>query len=113
MAANVAVNPADIVREALEVVGMNNIGNVNTRQTTRFMNANQLVDMTDFKTLYVSNVKEMVKQYQRVAGATALGIRVQNNLQGLMWYARDKDRRGLTVDVAVLNEDVLNEARET
>jgi len=112
-AANVAVNPADIVRDALQIVGISNNGNVNTRQTTRFMNANQLVDINDFKTLIdVTNVKEMVKQYQRVAGATALGIRVQNNLQGLIWYARDKERRGLTIDVADLNEDVLNEARE-
>ena len=107
-----AIVAADIVRQALEIVGINNTGNVNTRQTTRFMNANQLDEMTDFKTLDVSNVKEMVKQYQRVAGATALGIRVQNNLQGLIWYARDKERRGLTVDVAVLNEDILIEARE-
>ena len=114
MAANVAanVNPADIVREALDVVGMNNIGNVNTWQTTRFMNANQLDDMADFKSLDVSQVKEMVKQYQRVAGATALGIKVQNNLQGLIWYARDRDRRGLTIDVVDLDEDLLSEACE-
>ena len=85
MAANVVVNPADIVRDALDVVGMSNIGNINTRQTTRFMNANQLDDMDDFNFKYidVSDMKEMVKQYQKAPGSTALGIRVQNNLQGL------------------------------
>jgi hypothetical protein len=112
MAANVVANPADIVRDALEVVGMNNIGNVNTRQTTRFMNANQLEDMDVFKFIDVSHVKEMVKQYQKAPGSTALGIRVQNNLQGLIWHAHDRDRRGLTIDVANLNEDILSDARE-
>jgi hypothetical protein len=107
MAANVVVNPADIVRDALDVVGMSNIGNINTRQTTRFMNANQLDDMDDFKYIDVSHVKEMVKQYQKAPGSTALGIRVQNNLQGLIWLARDKGRQGLTIDVANLNEDIL------
>ena len=38
-AANVVVDPADIVRDALQIVGISNNGNVNTRQTTRFMNA--------------------------------------------------------------------------
>ena len=112
MAANVVVNPADIVRDALDVVGMSNIGNINTRQTTRFMNANQLDDMDDFKYIDVSHVKEMVKQYQKAPGSTALGIRVQNNLQGLIWHAHDRDRRGLTIDVANLNEDILSDARE-
>ena len=114
MAANVAanINPADVVRDVLSIVGMNNNGNVNTRQTTRFMLANQLDDIDDFMSLHASQVKEMVKQYQRVAGATPMGIRVQNNLQGLIWYARDKARRSLTIDVANLNEDLLNESRE-
>ena len=114
VAANVAanINPADVVRDVLSIVGMNNNGNVNTRQTTRFMLANQLNDIDDFMSLHASQVKEMVKQYQRVAGATPMGIRVQNNLQGLIWYARDRARRGLTIDVANLNEDLLNESRE-
>ena len=114
VAANVAanINPADVVRDVLSIVGMNNNGNVNTRQTTRFMLANQLNDIDDFMSLHASQVKEMVKQYQRVAGATPMGIRVQNNLQGLIWYARDRARRGLTIDVANLDEDLLNESRE-
>ena len=91
VAANVAanINPADVVRDVLSIVGMNNNGNVNTRQTTRFMLANQLNDIDDFMSLHASQVKEMVKQYLRVAGAQPMGIKVQNNLQGLIWYARD------------------------
>jgi len=67
------------------------------------MNANQLNEMNDFKSIDVSHLKEMVKQYQKAPGSTALGIRVQNNLQGLIWLACDKERQGLTIDVANLN----------
>ena len=114
MAANVAanINPADVVRDALNIVGLNNNGNVNTRQTTRFMIANQLDEIDDFMSLHPLQVKEMVKQYQRVAGATPMGIKAQNNLQGLIWYARDRARRSLTINVGDLNEDLLNESRE-
>ena len=76
------------------------------------MNANQLDDIDDFMSLHPLQVKEMVKQYQRVAGATPMGIKAQNNLQGLIWYARDRARRSLTIDVGDLNEDLLNESRE-
>ena len=39
-----------------------------------------------------------------------MGIRVQNNLQGLIWHARDMLRQNNTIDVANLDVDLLEAA---
>lgn len=107
-----AANPDDIVRDVLQIVGLANNGLVNNRQTTRFMNANNIEDMNDFATLHTTQVKEMVKQYQRGAGAAIIGIRAQNNLQGLIWHARDMQRQNRLIDVNDIDVDMLEAARE-
>ena len=81
---------ADLVRDVLALVGLNNAGNVNTRQTTRFMVANSIDDVNDFASLETSQVREMVKQYQRAHAQGSIGITLQNRLKGLIWWARDK-----------------------
>ena len=106
------VDPASLVRDVLRITGLSNTGNVNTRQTTRFANANGIVSIDDFALLDTAQVKEMIKQYQKVAGSQAAGIRVQNNLQGLIWHARDMKRRGKTIDINNLDEDTLEAARD-
>jgi hypothetical protein len=69
----------------LGITGLANTGaNVANRQTSKFANANGITDVEDFAILDTAQVKEMIKQYQKVAGSLAAGIRVQNNLQGLI-----------------------------
>ena len=108
-----APDPAEIVRDVLAITGLSNNGvNVNNRQTSKFANANGIFEIEDFASLEMTQVKEMIKQYQKVAGATIAGIRIQNNLQGLIWYARDMERRNLAIDVNDIDEDVLQDARD-
>jgi hypothetical protein len=108
------VDPAEIVRDALEITGLSNTGvNIDNRQTSKFANANGITDIDDFASLETAQVKEMIKQYQKVNGATvAAGIRVQNNLQGLIWHARDMTRRNQAIDINDIDEDRLQEASD-
>ena len=107
------VDPAGLVRDVLETVGLANTGvNINNRQTSKFANANGITDIEDFAILDTTQVKEMIKQYQKVAGSLAAGIRVQNNLQGLIWHARDMKRRGKAIDINNLDGDMLEAARD-
>ena len=84
--------PADLVRDVLALVGLNNTGNANARQTTRFMNANSIENVEDFASLDTSQVREMVKQYQRAHVQGSIGITIQNRLKGLIWWDRDRRR---------------------
>jgi hypothetical protein len=107
------LNPAGLVRDVLAITGLSNTGNVNTRQTTRFANANGIVSIDDFALLDTAQVREMIKQYQKMAGSLpSAGIKVQNNLQGLIWYARDMKRRNKAIDINNLNLDTLDASRE-
>jgi hypothetical protein len=106
------LNPAGLVRDVLAITGLSNTGNVNTRQTTRFANANGIVSIDDFALLDTAQVREMIKQYQKMAGSLPAGIKVQNNLQGLIWYARDMKRRNKAIDINNLNLDTLDASRE-
>jgi hypothetical protein len=107
------VDPAGLVRDVLEIAGLANTGaNINNRQTSKFANANGITDVEDFAILDTAQVKEMIKQYQKVTGSLAAGIRVQNNLQGLIWHARDMKRRGKAIDINNLDEDTLEAARD-
>jgi hypothetical protein len=64
------LNPADLVRDVLAITGLSNTGvNVNTRQTSKFANANGIVSIDDFAILDTAQVREMIKQYQKVAGS--------------------------------------------
>jgi len=109
----IVVDPAEIVRDVLAITGLSNNGvNVNNRQTSKFANANGIYEIEDFAALEPTQVKETIKQYQKAAGSTIAGIRVQNNLQGLIWYARDMERRNQAIDINDIDEDVLKDARD-
>ena len=78
-------DPADLVRDALAIVGLNNTGpNVNTRQTTRFMNANSIENVEDLMSLDTSQVREMAKLYRQAHALGTMGITIQNRLKGLI-----------------------------
>jgi len=105
-------DPADAVRDALALVGLSDTGNVNTRHTTRFMNANSIESVEDFASLDTSQVREMVKIYRQAFAQGNMGITTQNRLKGLIWWARDKRRRGQPIDTTTLDLVRLEEARE-
>ena len=106
-------NPADLVRDVLAIVGLSNTGGtVNTRQTTRFMNANSFENVEDLALLDTSQVREMAKQYQRAHPQGIMGITVQNRLKGLIWWAQDRRRRDQPIDTATLDLERLEEARD-
>jgi hypothetical protein len=105
-------DPADVVRDALAMVGRNSTGNVNTRQTTRFMNVNSIESVEDFASLDTSQVRKMVKKYRQAHAQGNMGITTQNKFKGLIWWARDKRRRGQPVDTMTLDLERLEEARE-
>ena len=64
------VDPASLVRDVLRITGLANTGaNVANRQTSKFANANGITELDDFAILDTSQVKEMIKQYQKVAGS--------------------------------------------
>ena len=67
-------DPADVVRDALALVGLNNTGDVNTRHTTRFMNANSIESVEDFASLDTSQVREMVKIYRQAHAQGNMGV---------------------------------------
>ena len=47
--------------------------------------------------------KELVKQFNQRHPNSSMGILVQNNLTGLIWYVKDKTRRGLPADPHAIN----------
>ena len=96
-------DPADLVRDALAIVGLNNTGNVNTRQTMRFINANSIKNVEDLASLDTSQVREMAKIYRQAHAQGSMGITTQNRLKGLIWWARDKRRRGQLIDTTTLD----------
>ena len=67
-------DPADVVRDALALVGLNNTGNVNTRHTTKFMNANSIESVEDFASLDTSQVREMAKIYRQAFAQGTWGL---------------------------------------
>ena len=77
--------PADLVRDVLALVGLNNTGNLGARQTTQFMNVNSIEDVDNFVLLETCQVREMVKQYQRAHRTGSMRIMIQNRLKGLIW----------------------------
>ena len=58
----IVVDPAEIVRDVLEITGLSNIGvNVNNRQTSKFANANGIYEIKSFTLHSTSERSIMVK----------------------------------------------------
>lgn len=97
----------------LPLCGLVNAGAVANRQTTLFIAHHGLTTIADMNLLQPEQGKELVKQFNQRHPNSSLGILVQNNLTGLIWYVKDKARRGLpidanTIDVADLMESYLS-----
>ena len=82
----------------LPLCGLVNAGAVATRQTTLFIAHHGIVTVDDLNLLQPNQAKDLVKGFGQRYPNQGLGILVQNNLTGLIWYVKDKTRRALPVD---------------
>ena len=89
------------------MVGLSNAGAVANRQTTRFLTAHGLTSTSDFGRLEPNQAKDLVKIMNSRHPDASLGIIAQNNLTGLIWYVKDRRRRGLILDPNDIDEDAL------
>jgi hypothetical protein len=95
-----ALNPKVIeLRDVvLPLVGLMNTGPMPQRQTAQFLALHGLNSINDFNLIKPNQAKDMVKAASARDPAQAMGILIQNNLTGLIWYIKDRTRRGLPVD---------------
>ena len=77
----------------LPMVGFSNDGNPNHRQSNQFSALTQLVSLELYQYLEFDQVKHLIKRYQTRYPNQNLGVLVNNNLIGLIWYVKDLVRR--------------------
>ena len=82
----------------LPLCGLVNVGAVANRQTTLFIAHHGIITVDDLNLLQPNQAKDLVKGFSQRYPNQGLGILVQNNLTGLIWYVKDKARRALPVD---------------
>ena len=82
----------------LPLVGIPNAGAVATRPTTLFIAHHGITTIDDLNLLEPNQAKDLVKGFNMRHPNTSVGILVQNNLTGLIWYVKDKTQRGLPVN---------------
>ena len=87
----------------LPLCGLLNAGAMANRQTTLFIAHHGLTTLDDMNLLQPDQGKELVKQFNQRHTNSSMGILVQNNLTGLIWYVKDKTRRGLPADPHAIN----------
>ncbi len=90
-----AIELRDVI---LPLVGLSNAGPMASRQTVQFMALHGLSSIEDFNLIEPHQAKELVKASNGRHPAQSMGILVQNNLTGLLWYVKDRTRRGLLLD---------------
>ena len=82
----------------LPLCGLVNAGAVANRQTTLFIAHHGINTVDDLNLLEPDQAKDLVKQFNQRHPNQSVGILIQNNLTGLIWYVKDKTRRALPVD---------------
>ena len=91
----------------LPLCGIPNAGAVATRPTTLFIAHHGITTVDDLNLLEPYQAKELVKGFNMRHPQASVGILVQNNLSGLIWYVKDKTRRGLPIDpLAIVIQDL-------
>lgn len=101
---------ADQFRDVvLPLCGLRNTGGMPNRQTTLFINHHGITTVDDMNLLEPNQAKDLVKQFSSRYPAQGLGILVQNNLTGLIWYVKDKARRGLPIDPLAITVNDLKD----
>ena len=94
----------------LPMVGFSNDGaNPNQRQTNRFTTLAQLPNLALYQYLEFEQVKILIKRFQVRYPNENIGILVNNNLTGLVWYVRDLARRGqMILPDEVVPDDIFD-----
>lgn len=78
----------------LPMVGFSNDGaNPIQHQLNQFTTLTQLVNLELYQYLEFDQVKTLIKRYQTRYPNQNVGVLVQNNLTGLIWYVKDLVRR--------------------
>ncbi len=72
----------------LPLVRLTNAGPMPQRQTAQFLALYELNSVNDFNLIEPHQAKDMVKAASARPLAQAMGILIQNNLTGLIWYVR-------------------------
>ena len=90
-----AIELQDVV---LPLVGLTNTGPMASRQTVQFLALHGLSSIEDFNFIEPHQAKDLVKASNGRHPAQSMGILIQNNLTGLLWYVKDRTRRGLPLD---------------
>jgi hypothetical protein len=82
---------------------------VANRQTTLFIAHHGITTVDDLNLLQPDQAKDLIKGFNQRHPNSSMGILVQNNLTGLIWYVKDKTRRALPVDpLAIAINDLLD-----
>lgn len=81
----------------LPLVGMNNTGPVNNRQTSQFIALHGFQSIEDFNLIEPNQARDLVKALNGQRNVQHMGVLVLNNLTGLIWHVKDMTRHGLNV----------------
>ena len=92
----------------LPLAGLSNTGGMARRRTVQFLALHGLQSVNDFNLLEPNQAKDLVKTSSARYPAQAMGILIQNNLTGLIWYVKDRTRRGLPIDANNITLDDLH-----
>jgi hypothetical protein len=92
----------------LPLVGLTNTGALPGWQTTQFLAFHGLTSVNDFVLIEPHQAKDMVKASNVRNPAQSMGILIQNNLTGLIWYVKDMTQRGLPIDANKIELDDLH-----
>ena len=93
----------------LPLVGLTNTGPTASHQTVQFMALHGLSSIEDFNLIEPYQAKDLVKASNGRHPAQSMGILIQNNLTGLLWYVKDRTRRGLPLDPNMVTLDQLSQ----
>ena len=101
-----AIELRDVV---LPLVGLTTTGPTASRQTVQFMALHGLSSIEDFNFIEPHQAKDLVKASNGRHPTQSMGILIQNNLTGLLWYVKDRTRRGLPLDPNMVTLDQLRQ----
>ncbi len=93
----------------LPLCGLNNAGALANGQTTIFIAHHGLTTVVDLNLIEPTQAKDLVKGFNTRHPAASVGILVQNNLTGLIWFVKDKARRGLPIDPLTITVNDLKD----
>jgi hypothetical protein len=91
----------------LPLVRLMNLGPIANWQTTQLITLHHIRSIDDLVWLEPCQAKDMVKASNSRHPANSMGILVQNNLTGLIWYCKDMSQWGLPLDPFAITEDDL------